>query len=104
MRIHDNQAAGIDVTRTARTPAEQAERAGPGDPATRSRPGPDEVRLSDLAGKLQSLDPGSRQFESRIESLTRLVEARRFQPGAEALADALIDRALAEGLEPAGRR
>jgi anti-sigma28 factor (negative regulator of flagellin synthesis) len=98
MRIHDNQAAGIDVTRLAKGVAEQADRAGSGPPAARSRPGPDEVRLSGLAEKIQTLDPGSEQFEARLESLSRLVESGRYQPDAEALADSLIDQALADGM------
>jgi anti-sigma28 factor (negative regulator of flagellin synthesis) len=97
MRIHDKQAAGIDLAKVVRNPAEQA--GGPGqDPKIgRQRGGADEVRLSTLAEQIQSLDPASREMEARLDRLGHLVAAGRYQPDPEALADSLIEDALAGG-------
>lgn len=97
MRIDDNNLTSANTGSLGRTQAaELAEQAArKTEPArSRARGQSDEVQLSSLAEKIQSLEPDSAATQARLEELTRLVASGKYSPDAAAVADNLIAEAL----------
>lgn len=97
MRIDDNNLSGINSTATS---ASQKVRAANQDTSTVNKPGEvgtsqDEVRLSNVAGRVSASSVGSDQSVSaersaRIEQLTKLVQSGNYKPDPAQVADSMI--------------
>lgn len=104
MRIDENKLTSVNAGSLGQTQAaelaEQASRKA--EPGRAGAPGAsDEVQLSSLAEKVQSLEPDSAASQARLEELTKLVASGKYSPDAETIADNLIEDAL-ENRSPGG--
>lgn len=96
MRINDQNLTGISSSQLGRTqetdPLGRQGRGGKFGSA-----GADEIRLSELAGSLQSLAADSPERAARLEKLAAAVEAGRYEVDSTTLARRIVDDALAGG-------
>lgn len=100
MRIEDNKLAGLGAQGLGRTQgAEAAERSGSEVGKKSGSNGTDEVNLSVLAERLQSLEAGSAEREKRIAELSSAYQSGRYEPNAEAVSGAMLNDAIAETTE-----
>lgn len=96
MRIEDNNLAGLGAQGLSRAQGtEAAGRSGSEVGKKSGAGGADEVNLSVLAERLQSLEAGSAEREKRIEELASAFQAGRYEPNAEVVGGAMLNDAVA---------
>ena len=97
MRIDDKNITSASTASLGRTQAaEQAEQASQKVAAERKRVQGqnDQVQLSSLAEKVQSLEPDSVASRARIEELSKLVASGKYAPDVETIASSLIEESI----------
>lgn len=103
MRIDDKNLSSANAASLGRTQAsEQAEQTAQGSEAQRRgvQRHSDQVQLSSLASKVQSLEPDSVASQARLEELSKLVASGKYAPDAESIAERVIEESI--GPQPSG--
>ncbi|WP_321474275.1 flagellar biosynthesis anti-sigma factor FlgM [uncultured Paludibaculum sp.] len=102
MRIDTNNMAGIEASGLDRTQSTEAveQQAGPGVAKRGTRGGADQVSLSTLAERLQSLESQSPERQARLEHLTAAYQSGNYDPDPDAISEAIIEDATSAGADP----
>ncbi len=102
MRIDTNNMAGIGASGLDRTQSTDAVEQQAGQAVAKRGAGgaTDQVNLSVLAERLQSMEPQSAERQARLEQLAAAYQAGTYNPDPMAVSEAMIDDATMSSGDP----
>ncbi|QOY86748.1 flagellar biosynthesis anti-sigma factor FlgM [Paludibaculum fermentans] len=105
MRIDTNNMAGIGASGLDRTQSADAVEQQAGQAVAKRGAGgaTDQVNLSVLAERLQSMEPQSPERQARLEQLSAAYQAGTYNPDPMAVSEAMIDDATSSSGDASGR-